>query len=205
MTDNMEYFDKKLSSALQTIAQEGIHNAARGFSGLLGQTLTVINPTVRLVPLFDIPSMSGGPETEAIGIYLRAEGDLSGQIMMIIPYQKALELVDLLLGEPIGTTTQLGSYERSALAEVGNQAGTFFLNSVAKIIGGSLRPSPPAVMVDMVGAILDIIVATHGGITDQVMLLQADIMNGDRSIETNFWVIPEMGTLRTLLQERSVV
>lgn len=205
MTDNTEYFDKKLSSALQTIAQEGIHNAARGFSGLLGQTLTVVNPTVRLVPLFDIPSMSGGPEREAIGIYLRAEGDLSGQIMMIIPYQKALELVDLLLGEPIGTTTQLGSYERSALAEVGNQAGTFFLNSVAKIISVSLRPSPPAVMVDMVGAILDIIVATHGGITDQVMLLQADIMNGDRSIETNFWVIPEMRSLKTLLQERSVV
>lgn len=190
-------FDHNLLTVFQTIANEGIHNAVRGFSGLLGQTLTVSKPSVRVVPLFDIPSMSGGPEAEAIGIYLRAEGDLPGQIMLIIPYAKALELVDLLLFLPPGTTTQLGSFERSALAEVGNQTGTFFLNTCASLIGGSVRPTPPAVMVDMVGAILDIIVAANGEISDKVLLMQADMMNGDRSVETNFWVIPDMHTLQT--------
>jgi hypothetical protein len=26
--------------------------------------------------------------------------------------------------------------------------------------------------------------------------MQADFMDGDRSVETNFWVIPDMGTLK---------
>jgi chemotaxis protein CheC len=201
MTERIEPFDQKLFTALHTIANEGIHNAARGFSGLLGQHLTVSRPSVRLVPLLQIPFMSGGPESEAIGIYLRAEGDVSGQIMLIIPYEKALELVDLLMGVPTGTTQQLGSLERSALAEVGNQTGTFFLNTLAAMVGGSIRPTPPAVMVDMVGAILDIIVATHGGISENVLLLQADIRNGDKSVETNFWVIPDMSTLEKIVAE----
>jgi len=198
MLERTDDFDQKLISALQTVAVEGIHNAARGFAGLVGQTLTVSKPTISLVPLSQIPNMSGGPESEAIGIYLKAEGELSGQIMMIIPYLKALELVDLLLAEPLGTTTHLGSFERSALAEVGNQTGTFFLNSVASITGKSIRPTPPAVMIDMVGAILDIIVATNGGISDKVLLLQAEIMNGDSSINTSFWVIPDMSTLQRI-------
>ncbi len=198
MPDQPEDFSQNLLSTFQTIATEGIHNAARGFSGLVGQTLTVAKPTVSLVPLCQIPNMSGGPESEAIGVYLRAEGDLTGQIMMIIPYPKALELVDLLLGESQGTTTQLGSFERSALAEVGNQAGTFFLNSIAGITKKSIRPTPPAVMVDMVGAILDIIVATNGGISDRVLMLHAEILNGDRSIDANFWVIPDMATLQAV-------
>lgn len=46
--------------------------------------------------------------------------------MLIFPYERALKLVDLLIDEPEGTTQQLGTYERSALAEVGNLCGSFF-------------------------------------------------------------------------------
>ncbi len=198
MSDNEVNFDGKLMSMLNIIANEGINNAARGFSGLLGQKLDVERPGVRLVELKDIPHILGGPENEAIGVYLRAEGDISGQIMLVIPYQKAMDLVDLLLGNPEGTTTQLGSLERSALAEVGNQTGTFFINSLASLTGLSVRPSPPAVMVDMVGAILDIIVATTGGISEHVLLLEAYFKLGDRRVETNFWVIPDESTLKAI-------
>jgi chemotaxis protein CheC len=198
MPETTDNFDEKLFIALHEIVDEGMHNAVHGFSGLLGQSLVVSKPAVTLVPLCEIPNMNGGPENEAIGIYLRAEGDLPGQIMMIIPYMKALELVDLLLNEPPGTTTRLDSLGRSALAEVGNQTGTFFLNSVARMIGGSVRPSPPAVLVDMVGSILDIIVATSGEISDQVLLMQAEMVNGDRSVETSFWVIPDMNTIHRI-------
>jgi chemotaxis protein CheC len=195
MEDNLE-FDKNLFEILRSIASAGIHNAAVGFSSLLGHTLTVNQPSVEVIPLLDIPRIVGGLENEAIGIYLRAEGDLSAQIMLIIPYNKALELVDLLMGVPAGSTTQLGSLERSALAEVGNMTGTFFLNAIANVTGTSIRPTPPAVMVDMIGAILDIIIATSGGVSDQVMLLQAVFLDGDRSVETSFWVIPDATTIQ---------
>lgn len=198
MNDNELNFDDKLMSMLHIIANEGINNAARGFSGLLGEKLTVNNPGVRMVELKEIPHILGGPENEAIGVYLRAEGDISGQIMLVIPYEKALELVDLLIGNPPGTSQDLGSLERSALAEVGNQTGTFFINSLSSLTGLDVRPSPPAVMVDMVGAILDIIVATTGGVSEHVLLMEANFELGDRKVDTNFWVIPDEKTLNAI-------
>jgi chemotaxis protein CheC len=196
-------FDQDLLEILKTIASEGIKNAAHGFSGMIGRKIEVSNPALRLVPLLTIPELVGGPEDDAVGIYLRFEGDMIGQIMMIMPYQKAMELVDLLMDIPQGTTQHLGSIERSALGELGNMCGTFFLNSLAKLVGASIKPTPPAVMVDMVGAILDIVVATSGGISDQILLMQANFMDGVRSVEANFWVIPDMNALQNLLKKNS--
>jgi chemotaxis protein CheC len=200
MSDNV-LFDEKLFEMLKSIASEGIINAAYGFSGMIGHKIEVSNPTLSLVPLMTIPQIIGSPENDAVGIYLRFEGDMVGQIMMIMSYQKSLELVDLLMELPQGSTQHLGSLERSALGELGNLCGTFFLNSLAKLAGANFRPTPPAVMVDMVGAILDVVVATAGGISEHVLLMQANFMDGTRSVETNFWVIPDMVALQNLLKK----
>ena len=81
-----------------------------------------------MVPLVDIPNVLGGPEQEAVGIYLQSEGDLVAQFVLVLPFEKACELVDLVMGQPEGTTTYLGSMERSALGEVGNITTGYFLN-----------------------------------------------------------------------------
>ncbi len=202
MTDAIP-FDKELLDILKAIASEGILNAARGFSGMVGHKIEVSNPVARLVPLLQIAEIVGGPEIEAVGIYLRIEGDMLGQIMMIIPYNKSLELVDLLMDLPEGTSQTLGSMERSALGELGNMCGAFFLNSLAKMIGADIRPTPPAVMVDMVGAILDIVIATTGGVSEHVLLMEANFMEGKRSVEADFWVIPDMKTLQALVKRNN--
>lgn len=198
-------FDQYLLEMLNTIASEGIKNAADGFSGMVGRRIEVSNPEIELVPLLTIPKIVGGLEDDAVGVYLRFEGDMIGQIMMIIPNQKALELVDLLMGLEKGTTKHLGSLERSALGELGNLCGTFFLNSIAKTVGASFRPSPPAIMVDMLGAILDIVVATAGGVNEHVLLMHANFMDGVRFVETDFWVIPDMKALNNLLKKKPTV
>jgi chemotaxis protein CheC len=119
-------FDDQLRPLLEIMAREGIKHAVEGLSEMTGQTVTVTQPTASLVPLNQVPNLLGGPENEAVGVYLRAEGEMAGQIMLIFLYEQTLKLVDLPIGEPEGTTQQLGSYERSALAEVGNLCGAFF-------------------------------------------------------------------------------
>ena len=193
--DLVRTFDDHLHELLRIMAAEGIRNAAAGLSGMVGAEITVTDPHIRLVPMADIPTLLGGPEEEAVGIYLQAQGDLQGQIMLIMPCDKALELVDMLMEQPRGTTQQLGSLERSALAEVGNMTASFFLNAVAKRLHLDIRPSPPAVMVDMVAAILDIVAAISGGVSEHVLLMQGAFMRDGREVEVNFWVLPDPGTL----------
>lgn len=194
-------FDQDLLEKLKFMAGQGASNAAHGFSGMVGRKVDVSNPSAKLVPILTIPEIAGRPDDDAVGIYLRFQGDVAGQIMLIIPFQKALQLVDLMMGVPEGTTDQLGSLERSALGELGNICGSFFLNSVAAITSAKFHPTPPAVMVDMVGAILDIVVATTGAMGEHALLLQADFMNGDRCVEADFWVIPDLHSLNEMIKK----
>jgi chemotaxis protein CheC len=195
MGDIPENYEEKLHHVLQRIAESGIHSAAKGISVMVGAEMQVSKPSVCMVPLADIQKIVGEPENEVVAIYLRADGHLACQFMLILPVQKALELVDLMLGEPEGTTQELGSLERSALAELGNLSGTLFLNAVAAETHLEARPTPPAVMVDMAGAILDILLMSWDGISDHVLIIQSGFIRDGREAQVSFWVIPDRSTL----------
>jgi chemotaxis protein CheC len=203
--DQIVSFDQELLEVLNSLASEGVNNAAFGFSGMIGRKIQFSAPVASLVPVLIIPEIGGTPEQDAVGIYLHFNGDLVGQIMMIVPHPKALELVDLIMDVPQGTTQHLGPLERSALGELGNLCGSFFLNSIAKRVKADFRPSVPAVMVDMVGAILDIVVATTGGTSEHALLMQANFMDGPRNVQADFWVIPDIKSLEALIKKNMVI
>ena len=195
MTELRSIFTDEFVNLLTKISKEGIENASKGFAGMLGKELTVKSSTAKLVKLLDIPKMLGGPEDETVAIYLKTEGGIAGQMMLVMPCEKAFGLVDMIMGEPIGTTTVLGKMEKSALQELGNITGTYFLNYVSDNTGRSVRPTPPAVMVDMCAAILDIVIATAGIENEEVLMLDAEFVQGYLCTEIQFWVIPDPQTI----------
>jgi len=159
MNETSEKFSQELHDLLVSMANDGFYNAARGISGMVGEDLQVSEPSVGLVPINDIPVLLGGPENEAVGIYLRAE--------------------------------------------VGNLTGTFFLNAMARLANTDIRPSPPAVMVDMIGAVLDILLATTAGLSENVLMMQATFTRKCREARVDFWVIPDRTTLEAILRRGS--
>lgn len=185
----------KMQALLQMLAEEGLENAAHGLSTFVGQEIRLDRPRVTMIPITEVPSVMGGPETLAVGIYMAVDGDMDGHIVLLLKRDAAAELVDLLLDQPAGTTDELGALERSALAEVGNLTGALFLNSVASLCGVSARPSPPAVMEDMVGAILDVVVVAVGAISEYIVAIETVFQKSDRRVEALFWVIPNLDAL----------
>ena len=185
----------KMDALLQTLAEEGLENAAHGLSAFVGHEIKLTRPKVTMMPVAEVPSIMGGPETLAVGIYMAVDGDMDGHIILLLRRDDAAELVDLLLDQPPGTTTDLGPLERSALAEVGNLTGALFLNSVASLCGLTARPSPPAVMEDMVGAILDVVVVAVGAISEHIVAIETVFAKSDRHVEALFWVIPNLDAL----------
>jgi chemotaxis protein CheC len=201
MSEQNSGINKKIIEQMEYIVEKGFANAAKGFSQMVGLELSVDNPEVKTIPLNDIPLLLGGPENDAVGIYLKIEGDIGGQIMLILPLDKAMHICDMLLEEPQGTTQDLGPMERSALAEVGNLTGSFFLNAIAESTGLSLRPTPPAVMVDMIGAILSVVIATMEEVNDNVLMFQATYKLNKQKIDANFWIVPDAISLERLIKE----
>ena len=167
---------------------------AYGLSTMSGQTIRYSNPQVECVPIERVTAYVGNPEAERVGIYLVMSGGLCGQALLILPKISALRLADLLVGDPPGTAVELGAMERSALAEVGNLVVSAFLNTMAVHNPqslGLLRPSPPVVMVDMLGAILNVVITPVAAMRDDLLIIDTNFGNIEQTVQGHFWIIPD--------------
>jgi chemotaxis protein CheC len=96
---------------------------------------------------------------------------------------------------------RMSSLETSALAEVGNLMVSYFLNKVAAALGRPrlLYPSPPALMTDMLGAMLDVIATPVAATSDDLLVIACGLATGGeekeaRLIQVHFWILPEPAT-----------
>jgi chemotaxis protein CheC len=168
----------------------GTSNAMSGLSQMIGQEVQVSSFTLRQVPVASIAELVGGPEVMAVGIYLTVRGSANGHLMLMYEPKIAWAFVDLMMGNPPHTTQELGEMESSALAEMGNVIGAFFLSALADATGLTLRPSPPVVMTDMAGALLDVVSADILLTQDETYLAETTFAAEDREISGVFFVMP---------------
>jgi chemotaxis protein CheC len=160
-----------LISMLSEVAREGAVRAGRGLSGLMGQEVSIHIPDVRVGTKADACDAVGGVETIVLGAYLSISGDITGHVMLLFPVARALQCVDLMCGQPIGTTTEPDELAQSAVGELGNIVGSAFVNALADYANLILHPSPPAIIHDMAIAPVESIYAevlSQGG--DVVMI-----------------------------------
>jgi chemotaxis protein CheC len=122
--------------------------------------------------------------------------------MLMYDPEMAHGFVDMLMGLPAGSTQSLGEMEESALGELGNIVGSSFLNALADATGLTLLPSPPSVMTDMAGALLDVITADILLTQDDGFVAKTAFHAPDRDISGQFFVIPTHALLTALLERR---
>ena len=153
------------------IGRDGAARAGRGLSGLMGQEIAIRVPSVRMGTKVDACEAVGGPESVVLGAYMSMTGDITGHVMLLFPVARALECVDLMCGEPIGTTTEPDELASSAIGELTNIVGSAFVNALADRMNLILYPSPPTILNDMAIALVESVYAeilSQGG--DVVMM-----------------------------------
>jgi chemotaxis protein CheC len=178
----------------------GTRHAMAGLSEMLGEDITVSSFALKRTPVAELANVVGGAEVDAVGIYLTVSGAANGHLMLIYEPRIAYAFVDLLMGQPAETTQELDEMGRSALGEMGNIIGAFFLNAIADATGLELMPSPPAVMTDMAGALLDVVTAEILLRQDDTYVAETTFTTSDREIEGQFMVMPSEELLEALLE-----
>ena len=112
----------------------------------------------------------------------------------------AFQLIDLQLELPQGSTQQIGEMERSVLGEIGNVTGSFFLNALADTTSLVLMPSPPAVIVDMVGSIMNIPLTSIMAEPDNALGVKATFSSARQQIDGTFMVLPSLAFMMVFLK-----
>ena len=196
---NSEARESKLSdsqlSRLKGLASNATTNAAATLEAMIGHSVTIDTFEVAELEIDAAQAMLGNPEDPIAGIYLIFDGDITGHMVLTFGLETALRLVDMLMLEELGTTTEIDELSRSALGEVGNQTGSAFLNSVADTLHKDIRISPPAVIIDMAAAVLNSVVAQVSIDSDTVFMVDTAFKIGGTKAPGMFFFIPDSASL----------
>lgn len=187
--------------ALKEIGNIGAGNAATALAQMINSKIDMNVPQIAVLPFSEVPDLIGGPDVHAVGIYLNVTGKAPTNILFLLTVDKACFLLDMLMGRSPGTTdpNNLSELDCSAMMEVGNIIAATYLNALSMFTQMSFTPSVPALGIDMAGAILGAILAQYGEIGDHVLLLDTQFNKGDRDVVGHFFLLPEPGSLDTIL------
>lgn len=176
--------------AWENLMKKGITNAIAGLSQMVQKKITVESVVISRVPAKGVIDLVGGPETLIVGIYLNFSGAANGHLMLAHRPEVAYALLGMILGEEPVKRDDLSDYEQSALSEMGNITGSFFLNAIADTLGITLYPSPPSVIIDMAGAIMGIALAEILQESDEVMVVDTVFTTDDKAGGGRFMIMP---------------
>lgn len=198
---DIDYTGKDLD-ALRAILVKGMESVASVVSDMIGETINMSVPEVLLMSCEEIARIRTYDIDEpSIGVQVEMSGDIQGYVALFFPPASAYYVVDLLLGDEHGTNRHLTEIGESALCEIGNLAGAFFLNYLAEATGLRAMPSPPVlngsavVTRELQGFLRDL------GQSDciKAFVAQTVLSYSAESVDAMFFILPTHESLSTIL------
>jgi len=176
---------------LENAINLGLEHAADGLSRMIGRRMRLSASRIVILPIQNVREELTPADDHMLSVHLSLNGEWSAQVMLLFEPRMANQLVDLLLGQPLGTTVELDDMGRSAIAEVGNVMGSFFAGTIADLAETLFIPSTPSLVEGTVGDVLDQRLAEMGADFDSVLLIETHISEDDGGVNGYFIVLPD--------------
>jgi chemotaxis protein CheC len=183
--------DNQLKSFL-VAAKAGVVKASEALKVLSASAIRMEVISAGIAPTSRLSEISGNPEDLVAGIYLSITGDIPGHSLLVFQYDSALHLIDMVTGQPIGTTTHIEEMEQSVLQEIGNILTSAYLNALSDYFGKTLLPSPPGVAIDMAAAVVDSVLLNTGHFDEDTLSIVTRFAGPKKSLRGFFLYIPEI-------------
>jgi chemotaxis protein CheC len=193
------YSDLELD-VLKEIGNIGAGNAATALSALLSKKVDMQVPQVKMIPFDEVSESVGGPESLVVGIFMRFDGALEGNILMVLPKLDAFNLVNHLLNQDKKASDSFTEMEQSALVEVGNILSSSFITALSDFTQMQLKVSVPGFAYDMAGAIFSFPLSLYGYMGDMAFLIETQFTEGLDKTKLHFFLIPDDESFKSLLK-----
>jgi chemotaxis protein CheC len=192
---------------LRMIFDRGAEGASLALSKWLGREVRLTVSDVELVELEKAGELLGPPETLVAACVMGLTGRLTGSILMVFEDRSGLALVDLLLHQPIGTTTSWGELEQSAAKETTNIIGCAYVNALAAHLPGGagagddeLVPTPPTFLHEFAGSLMEFALMEQALERDRLLLIRSEFAGGPDMPQLNWTLllVPSPAALEAL-------
>jgi chemotaxis protein CheC len=185
---------------IKEFANIGAGSAATALSYLLDVELMNDVTSCNILPMAKVAEWLGGADKIVAGTYTYLCGDLKSGILVVLPESSAITLLSHLTNEDVDLAS-LSEIQKSALKEVGNICLCWYLIAVSKMIDVDMIPAPPDATVDLLGAVLDIPLASLAQKVDTVLAVHTSFKALDRQFDGYFLMLPEESTLKLILEK----
>jgi len=177
---------------LGEVGNIGAGNAATALSQILNKKVLLNIPMVKLCKLNEIPDILGGPEELRTGVFFGINQALNGYILFMISDDGAAKIKKAVAGD----------YEidsNSVVSEIANIISGAYVGSLAMMINNTIDITPPEVCQDMVGALIDSLIANICSVADKTVIIGTNLVIDEEEISGFYVLLLEKESLDSML------
>lgn len=195
---NLDQVTENYYDVLKEIGNIGSGNAMTALSQMLQCKVDMKVPQVRLLEFQEVGEMIGGEEQIMVGVFLGVDGDITGSMMFMVEEKSARHLIQKITMGMMAEGCEFDEMGLSAMKEVGNIITGAYLNSLSTLTNLKIFPTPPALTVDMAGAILSVPAIQFGIFGDKILMIESRFYD-EIELDGYFILIPDMESYAKIL------
>ena len=195
---NLDHVSQQYYDVLKEIGNIGAGNAMTALSQMLQCKVDMKVPQVRLLEFSEVGDLVGGDEQVMVAVFLGVEGDITGSMMFMLQEQSARHLIQKTTMGLVPEGSEFEEMGLSAMQEVGNIITGAYLNSLSSMTSLTIFPSPPALTIDMAGAILSVPAIQFGIYGDKILLIQSQFYD-EIQLDGYFILRPDLESYEKIL------
>jgi chemotaxis protein CheC len=187
------------ADAIQELGNIGAAHAATTLSQMLGSTIEMSVPAIRVVDLSQLGQYMGEESAAMVAFELQGDIPHGGYILFYITRESAVRMTNTMLGQT-EINRPLSEMDESALLEVGNIMVSAFLDATAELLGFVMIPSPPSLTIDMAHAAMQSLIAQMQEETNEVLLFSTELVCEEYKVDSDIIMMPERSTLMRMIE-----
>lgn len=195
---SLEQVTENYYDVLKELGNIGAGNAMTALSQMLQCKVDMKVPQVKLLEFSEVGEIMGGEEQIMVGVLLGVEGDITGSMMFMVEEESAKHLIQKITMGMLPAGTEFEEMGLSAMKEVGNIITGAYLNSLSTLTNLKIYPTPPALTVDMAGAILSVPAIQFGIFGDKILMIQSQFYD-EIQLDGYFILIPDLESYAKIL------
>lgn len=183
--------------ALKEVSNIGAGNSATALSVLLDTKIDMTIPNLNLIEFSNL--LNNYKENTVVAVLVKVLDDIEGSVLYIFEEKIALKIISKLTLKEEYTLDEMG---KSVIGEIGNIIASSFMNAIAEFTKLKAIASVPAVVNDMLSAILSSAFLETGQYEDYVLDIET-LFKGEGEydyIQGHFYFVPAPGSLEKILE-----
>ncbi len=201
---NCDNLNEMQIDVMREIGNIGAGNACTALSVLLGTTVDMSVPSVKILDYDSTSDYLGGSSDIILGIEIEVNEDLEGLMFHVVKKPFAERIINTFYAKTLESLDQLDDMDTSVLNEMGNITSGAYANSIATLTGLFVNIGAPVQSCSTVGELLKIPFSRFGNASEKILVIDEEYIIGTEKITSNVLFILENNSLKKLFEKLGV-